>query len=172
MANGAYNGTQYSASAEAGWPIKIVGWHDTTLTPIVNLTYSRLEQSGYTENGGNGAALKVNSVGDNSVTSQLGARLEHKYETRWGAMSSYAQLGWRHEYLDTRLQTTANYAADTSSATSFTNKGAAPLRDKGVLALGVTLAKSQQLSVSGQLQFDGGNGYQAYGASLTLRYRF
>ena len=172
VANGTYSGTQYSVSAEAGWPIQLGGWHDTTLTPFVNLTYFRLEQSGYTESGGNGAALTVDSVGDDSVTSQLGARLEHKYDTRWGAAAAYVQLGWRHEYLTTHLQTTAYYAADASGATSFTNTGAAPLRDKGVLALGVTLAKSQQLSVSGQLQFEGCDSYRTYGANLTLRYRF
>lgn len=172
-AQGNYTGTQIAAAAEVGWPIKLDRWWaDTTLTPIVNLAYIGLNQSGYTETGGNGAALTVASVRDNSVASQLGVRLDHAYDTSWGHMTPYVHLGWRHEYLHSRLQTTASFAADSSGATSFTNNGATPLRDSAVLALGATLAKSQRLTLNGRLQFDSGASYAAESINLTARYLF
>lgn len=172
-AQGNYTGTQFAASAQVGWPIKLDRWWaDTTLTPIVNLAYTGLNQSGYTETGGNGAALTVSSVRDNSVASQLGVRLDHAYDTSWGHMTPYVHLGWRHEYLHSRLQTTASFAADSSGATSFTNNGATPLRDSAVLVLGATLAKSQRLTLNGRLQFDSGASYAAESINLTARYLF
>lgn len=172
-AQGNYTGTQYALSAELGWPLRLdTWWHDTTLTPILDLAWTRLEQSGYTESGGNGAALTVGALGDNSVTSQLGARLAHAGDTAWGRLTPYLQLGWRHEYRNTRLQTTASFAADTTGTTSFTNEGAAPQRDMAVLALGATLAKTQRLSLSGQLQITGGASYAGQSLNLTVKYRF
>jgi len=169
---GQFHGLQYSTSAEAGWPIKLSGWRDTVLTPSLTLAYTHLDQSAYTESGGNGAALAVNGVSDSSMTSLLGVRLERGFLTQWGLLTPYTQLGWRHEYIDSRLQTTASFAADSSGATGFTSVGATPLRDSAVLALGATLVKTQRLSFSGRLQFDSGASYAAESVELTMRYRF
>lgn len=175
VATGNYHGTQYQVSAETGWPILLDSklLHRTTLTPIAGLSYSRLEQSAYTEKDGNGAALSVGATADSSLSSRLAVRLERGSDTRWGAVTSYVQLGWQHELRNTRLQTTARYVADATGGTSFTSQGAKPQRDVAVLTLGTMLAKSEQLTLSGQLQINSGdNSYREYGANLMLRYRF
>lgn len=172
-AYGNFNGLQYQASAELGRPIRFgSAENSTTLTPIVDLTYIGLRQSGYSESGGNGAALKVDATHDNSFTSQIGTRLEQAIDTRWGGLTPYVQLGWRHEYLNSRLQTSASFAADPSGSTAFTNSGAKPVSDTASLALGATLRKTEQLALSARILYDAAPGFQSLGGNIALRYLF
>ncbi|WP_206950964.1 autotransporter outer membrane beta-barrel domain-containing protein [Trinickia acidisoli] len=69
------------ASAEAGWPLAV---GNMTLTPLTSLVYSYQHQNGYTESGGNGAALSVDAAHDASVRSALGAKLVRGFETAYG----------------------------------------------------------------------------------------
>jgi outer membrane autotransporter protein len=82
VANGSFNGRQYMTSVQAGYPLALDAWlSDATLTPVAGLSYSTLRQDGYTETGGNGAALKVDASSVNSLKSELGAKLERGFET-------------------------------------------------------------------------------------------
>ncbi|WP_254435237.1 autotransporter outer membrane beta-barrel domain-containing protein [Pandoraea communis] len=168
-AAGRFNGTQYIASAQAGYPIKLDAV--TTFTPIVGLSYSRMTQDAYTETGGV-AALRVNSSNASSVKSELGAKLARTFTTSYGEITPSIQLSWRHEYLDTSIQSIANFAADTSGATSFMTQGALANRDTGVMVLGVTLARSQNLTLAARYTLEASRGYTAQTADLRLRYQF
>ena len=168
-ASGSFDGTQYITSAQAGYPIKLDAV--TTLTPIGGLTYSRLHQDGYTETG-SAAALQVGSANTSSIKSDLGAKLERSFKTSFGDMTPSAQLSWRHEYRNTGLQSVANFAADTTGTTSFTTQGAAPEKDTGVLVLGVTLARSRNLTLGAHYTLEAAGGYTAQTADVRLRYRF
>jgi outer membrane autotransporter protein len=168
-ASGSFNGMQYSASAQAGYPIKLDA--ATTLTPIAGVTYSRLNQDGYTESG-SVAALQVDSSSTSSIKSDLGAKLERTFKTSYGDMTPLAQLSWRHEYRDTRLQSVGSFAADTTGTTSFTTQGVAPEKDTGVLVLGVTLARSQNLTLAAHYTLEAAGGYNAQTADVRLRYQF
>jgi outer membrane autotransporter protein len=168
-ANSSYNGSQYIVAAQAGYPIAM---GNTVLTPLAGLTYGSLRQDGYTETGGNGAALHVDGSDTHSIKSDLGLKLEHAYQTPYGALKPVAQLLWRHEYSDTRLQSVANFAADTSGATTFTSQGASPVGDTGVLSLGVTLLHNEHLSVSANYTLESGGGYTAQTGDLLVRWLF
>ena len=168
-AAGQFDGTQYIASAQAGYPINLNA--TTTLTPIAGLTYSRMTQDAYTETG-SVAALRVNSASTSSVKSDLGAKLERTLKTSYGEITPSVQLSWRHEYRDTSIQSVANFAADTSGATSFTTQGAATNRNTGVLVLGTTLARSQNLTLAARYTLEAARGYTAQTADLRLRYQF
>jgi outer membrane autotransporter protein len=168
-ASGSFDGMQYSASAQAGYPIKLDAM--TTLTPIAGVTYSRLHQDGYTESG-SVAALQIDSASTSSIKSDLGAKLERTFKTSYGDMTPLAQLSWRHEYRDTRLQSVGSFAADTTGTTSFTTQGVAPEKDTGVLVLGVTLARSQNLTLAGHYTLEAAGGYNAQTADVRLRYQF
>ncbi|MFJ3044566.1 autotransporter domain-containing protein [Herbaspirillum chlorophenolicum] len=168
-AAGQFDGTQYIASAQAGYPINLDAM--TTLTPIAGLTYSRMTQDAYTETG-SVAALRVNSASTSSVKSDLGAKLERTFKTAYGEITPSVQLSWRHEYRDTSVQSVANFAADTSGATSFTTQGAAANPNTGVLVLGATLARSQNLTLAARYTLEAARGYTTQTADLRLRYAF
>ncbi|WP_248768352.1 autotransporter domain-containing protein [Pseudomonas sp. MWU12-2345] len=172
-AKGQHDGMQYIASAQAGYPIDLgPALAHTILTPIAGLTYSTLRQDSYTESGGNGAALRIDSSSNQSLKSDLGAKLERSFATSYGSVIPSAQLTWRHEYHDKGLQSVANYAADTSGATSFTSAGAKPVADTGVLTLGITLLHSENLSLGAKYTLEAANGYTANTGDVQVRWQF
>jgi outer membrane autotransporter protein len=173
VANGSFNGRQYMTSVQAGYPLALDAWlPDTTLTPIAGLSYSTLRQDGYTETGGNGAALKVDASSVNSLKSELGAKLERGFETSSGKLVPSLQLGWRHEYRGGRAHAGASFAADSTGSTAFVTQGAAPVADIGVLTLGVTLLQGKQLNLTARYTLESGGGYKAQTGSLQARWQY
>jgi outer membrane autotransporter protein len=170
VANGSYNGTQSVLSAEGGYPIRLDA--TTVLTPLAGLNYSKLKQNGYTESGGNGAALTVAANKSSSFKSDLGAKLERSFATSYGNLTPSVQLTWRHEYQNTRLRSVANFAADTSGSTSFTTFGAKPIANTGIMALAATLVRSNNVTLTGRYTLEAGSGYRSQTADVRLRYQF
>ena len=169
-AKGNYDGMQYLAAVQAGYPIDLGS--KTTLTPIAGLTYSTLKQDSYTEKGGNGAALHVNSDDINSLKSDLGTKLERSFATSYGELIPAAQLTWRHEFRDKGLRSVANYSADVAGETSFASNGPSAINDTGVLNLGVTLVRSNRLSLSAKYTLEAGSGYTANTGNIQARWDF
>ncbi len=169
VADGQFDGMQYVASAQVGYPIRLDAM--TTLTPIAGLTYSRQKLDGHTETG-SAAALHVNASSTSSVKSDLGAKLERTYKTSYGELMPSVRLSWRHEYRDTGIRSVANFAADTTGATSFSTKGAAPSDDTGVFVLGATLKRSQNLTLAAHYTLEAARSYTAQTADVQLRYEF
>jgi outer membrane autotransporter protein len=169
-ANGQFNGMQYVASVQGGYPIKLAS--NTTLTPLAGLSYSRQHQDAYTESGGNGAALNVGATNSNSVKSDIGAKLERSFVTAYGALAPSAQLTWRHEYEKNGVQSVSSFAADTTGVTSFTTLGPTPIADTGVLVLGVTLTRSENVSLTARYSVEAASGYTSQTADVRLRYQF
>ncbi|MBT3068765.1 autotransporter domain-containing protein [Rhodoferax sp. U11-2br] len=169
-AYGNYNGTQSVLSAQGGYPIRLDA--TTVLTPIAGLNYSKLSQDGYTESGGNGAALTIASNKSTSLKSDLGAKLERSFATSYGSLAPSVQLTWRHEYHDTSLRSIANFAADTSGTTSFTTTGAKPIANTGVMTLAATLTRSDNITLTARYTVEAGGGYSSQTADVRLRYQF
>ncbi|MDB5980626.1 MAG: autotransporter [Pseudomonas sp.] len=173
IAKGQHDGMQYVAAVQAGYPIDLgSSMAHAILTPIVGLTYSTLRQDSYTEKGGNGAALHVDADNLGSLKSDLGAKLERSFATAYGALVPSAQLTWRHEYRDTGLQSVANYAADTAGATSFSTTGAKLADDTGVLALGITLMRGRNVSLSAKYTLEAASAYTANTGDVQVRWEF
>lgn len=173
VANGSFNGQQYSTSVLAGYPLNLDAWlPGATLTPVAGLSYSTLRQNGYTETGGNGAALTVGSSTSNSLKSELGAKLERSFDTSYGKLLPSLQLGWRHEYKDGRVQTGASFAADSTGSTAFVTQSAAPIANLGVLNLGLTLLQGKQLSLTARYTLESGGGYTAQTGSMQVRWQY
>ena len=170
VADGNHDGMQYIAAARAGYPIEL--GHHTVLTPIAGLIYSTLAEDSFTESGGNGAALHVDSTNTHSLKSDLGTRLERSFATSYGNVVPSVQLSWRHEYQDTRLQSVSNFAVDTSGATSFSSPGARPVDDTGGLVLGVTLLRSGTLSLSTKYTLEAASRYTANTGDMQVRWDF
>lgn len=167
QAFGKFSGTHYAAAAQAGYPLALVA--ATTLTPTFGLGYSQSRQDGYTETGGNGAALRVEASRSNSLKSDIGLKLERTITTGYGELTPSVQLRWRHEFRDARVRMGASFAADTTGFVAF---GQVPVRNTGVLALGATLVSSKQLSLSANYTLETGRGLKAQTADLRLRWAF
>ena len=169
-ADGSFDGQQYVARADAGYPIALGG--GSTITPVASLTYSALFQDDYTESNGNGAALAVDKTHSTSVTSDIGARLAGAYATSSGMLKPSLQLLWRHEYNHDKTQTNSHYAGDPTGETSFTSLGASPVDDTGLLSAGVTLMRANNLSLSARYDVQFGQGFMSQAGSLMFRQLF
>lgn len=169
VAKGSFNGDLYSMTAQAGYPLKV---NAATFTPLAGVSYSRLNQDSYTETGGNGAALRVKDSAVNSLMSDVGMRVEQSFDNTYGTLTPWAQLSWRHEFHDNGLNTSASLAVDPSGSTAFSTKGATLVPDTARLVLGVTLVKSDHLSLLARYNLDGASGYTAQTGDVTVRWAF
>lgn len=169
VATGKFDGMQYVAKAEVGYPL-VTG--NVTTTPLLGLTYSRLNQDAYTENGGNGAAMAVGSTSVNSLQSDLGVKFERELATSYGNLIPSLKLAWRHEFDNNRAATNARFVADPSGETSFTSLGASPVRNSALISLGATLLREKNLSLSVRYDLQTGSGFLAQSGSLRLRKLF
>lgn len=169
-AKGEFNGSQYVAKAEFGYPLGLP--NGFTVTPLAAVSYSYQHQNAYTESGGNGAALNVGSTHNNALRSSLGAKLERAFPTRFGDAVPFVQALWTHQYNSGRASTTASYAADTVGETSFTTLGAAPVRDLAEIRTGVNLLRGTSTSISLRYDLQVASQYTAHTVSLRLRQLF
>ncbi|MGF6573256.1 outer membrane autotransporter protein [Paraburkholderia sp. GAS333] len=169
-ANGQFNGQQYVASAEFGYPLAVGS--GITLTPLASLSYSYLHQGSYTESGGNGAALALDSAHTTSVRSNAGLKLEKGFSSRYGDIVPYLQAQWTHEYDHSRLVTGASFAADPTGGSAFTTVGATPIADFADIQLGVTLLRANNLSLTARYEVQAGSHFLSQTGSLKLRQMF
>jgi outer membrane autotransporter protein len=169
QAQGQYNGEQYAARAEFGYPLAL---GSATLTPLASLAYSYLHQGAYTETGGNGSALAVDATHTTSVRSALGAKIEKGFSTHYGQVVPYLQAQWVHEYNHDRALTGASFAADPLGETAFTTLGASPVSDLADLTLGVTLVNASNLSVTARYEMQAGSHFISHTGAIRLRQLF
>ena len=153
-----------------GYPLALGA--DVTLTPLAGLSYSYQHIDGYSETGGNGMALDVESSHSQSVVSDIGARLDKTIETGVGNLTPFVQLSWIHQYDKRQMSNTATYAADSICETTFVTKGMAPVEDMAGVAIGSTLYDANSLSVDARYDLQAGEAYQAHNFSLRLRKTF
>jgi uncharacterized protein with beta-barrel porin domain len=116
--------------------------------------------------------LNVNAANSNSLKSELGIKLDRSFACAYGTLTPSVQASWRHEYHNTSLQSGASFAADTTGATSFTTQSAAPVPNTGVLALGITLMKNKNLSISARYTLEAASGYTAQTGDVLLRWQY
>lgn len=168
VAQASFQGELYSASVQAGYPLAL---GDATLTPMLGLRYGNLRQDGYTETGGNGAALTVASGSGSSLKSEVAAKYERSLQTSSGELKPFTQLGWLHEFRGA-LRTGAGFAGDTTGTTAFTAPSASPLRNSVALSLGATLLRGRNLSVQARYTIQAGRAYTAQTGEATLRWQY
>ena len=169
VANGQFNGQQYVASVEGGYPLAVGNF---TVTPLGSVTYSYQHQDSYTESGGNGAALSVDAAHGTSVRTALGAKLERGFETRYGVIVPDLQLKWLHEYDHTKVATNASFAADPSGQTAFTTVGQTPVSDLAAVSLGVTVLRASNLTLTARYELQAAPRFVSQTGSLRLRQAF
>ncbi len=168
-ADGDFDGQQYALKVEFGYPIALS--RTVALTPVANASYSYLYQNGYTESGGNGAALKVDSAHTDSIKSGLGAKLEITLPTRWGDVVPYAQALWSHEYNNDKMAVSAAYAGAIDE-TSFISRGSSPEKDAADISVGATLRGFGNTSLTAFYDLGVTPNYTNQSVSLRIRHLF
>ena len=104
VAQGSYDAWQYSARVDAGLPLKLSNF---IVTPVIAMTYSYLDQSGYSETGL--GALRIHGNDTNSFRTGLGAHVFLPiYEGKFSAGLELRGL-WNHEFANTRQNTTDQF---------------------------------------------------------------
>ncbi len=141
-ATGAHSGDQYSASGEIGVPLHFMGG---ALTPVASLTWSQLDQSGYTEASGGGMGLTIASQENTSLSSGLGAKALIPIAV--GTLLEGRAI-WYHEFEDTNQQVTAAFGG----GADFNAAGPGVGRDTA--AVGAGLFAYAATGVSFQLNYD------------------
>lgn len=138
----------------------------SVLTPVASLTYSYLDQDGYTEASGSGMALAIDSQSNDSLVSGLGVKalMPIAHDT-----VLEARAVWLHEFSDTAQVVTASFAA---GGGTFTAAGPGVGRDSA--ALGVGLLATIGAESTFQLNYDANvrEDFVAHigSAQLTVRY--
>ncbi len=164
VAKGSHDGSQYNAAIELGAPMRI--GNGSVLTPVASLTYSHLDQDGYTETSSSGMALAINDQSNDSLVSGLGlkALVPIAHDTVLEARAL-----WLHEFSDTAQFVTASFA---SGGGTFTAAGPGVGRDSA--ALGVGLLATIGAESTFQLNYDANvrEDFVAHigSAQLTVRY--
>lgn len=165
-AKGSYEGDQYTAAVEGGYPL---AFGKTVVTPNASLAYSLLKQDGYTETGAPGANLSVDEQTSTSLRSGLGVKLAHTFQNNTTLITPEARATWYHEFHDAAPDQTARFAAGGSA---FTTTAAKPAGDSAVLGVGLTLTSSDQVSVSARYDAELKDGYVGHNGILQMRVAF
>lgn len=165
--SGSFDGWQYGAKVEAGYPVP---YGSFTLVPIGALYYTHLSQDGYTESSARGAALAINSSDTDSFRTGLGARALYALPTEKMSSSLELRAVWLHEFGDTAQITTARFAAGSST---FTTNGFQPGRDTASLSFGAWFASldgRQRVLIAYNLEL--GSQYTGQTGILQARFDF
>jgi outer membrane autotransporter protein len=141
VANGSHDGRQYIGALELGTPF---GYGMTTITPVVSVNYTHLNQDGYKEQGG-GMALTSADQETDSLQSGLGLKAVAKVAS---STLIEGRALWFHEFDDAEQQVTAAFAG----TPSFTTAGPGVGRDTADLGVGILAYTSTGTSF--QINYD------------------
>lgn len=165
-ASGRFSGEQYIATMEAGYPIAVTP--ALAFTPMVSLSYSYQSQDGYTESGGNGAALKVDNSHNDATISGLGAKLDGIITTRIGDLNPYLQVMWYHQYDSKPARTSAGFAA-ASDETGFTSRGSSPAKDVANINVGMSLIHTRDTELTAYYDISAASRYSNQSVGLSFK---
>lgn len=139
-AKGDTDAHEFDAGFAVGYEIERSKW---TFTTELSLDYIKLWLDGYTETGSH-SPLVVKDERSDSLYSTLSFRTDYQLSFAEIDLLPYAQLGWRHQYLDTSESISARFAG--SAAGNFTVDGATTSRDSVIGSLGISALLGEGLT--------------------------
>jgi len=139
-ASGDTDAAELATGLALGYEIEHSKWIFTT---ELSLDYSKLWLDGYNETGGI-SPLEIDDERSDSLYSTLSFRADYKARLAEMDLRPYAQVGWRHQYLDTSESVTARFAG--GAAGNFTVNGASTSRDSLIGSLGISALLSEGLT--------------------------
>ena len=168
IAKGDFDGEQFLAKIEAGYPITL--GHQLILTPLAGLEWNHLELESYQEKGASPLNLKVTGEDSERTASNIGARLEMAIDLEHGARlypSTHAR--WVHQFNNDGVDTTAAFVG---GGTSFVTPGKQLAQDSYIVGVGLTLQQANGSSVSLQLDSEQATARSGYAGQLEAQWLF
>lgn len=167
VAEGDYSGQQYAARVTAGLPIAL--GRKVVLTPTAGVEWNHLRQDSYTEKGAGALSMEVNSVSADRLQSLVGVKLATRYKVGEYSLQPQAQLGWRHQFDNDGIDTTATF---TGGGAAFTTEGQKAEDDSFTAGIGLSMSKTDSALFSLQLDTEQASKYSAYAAQLVGQWMF
>ena len=157
-----------SVSAEGGWLSKTgISW-DTG--PYGALHYARIHEESFTENGGGGLSLKVDSRSVDSLVSELGMRAMHSMDWLGNDVVTELKLAWSHDFdIDDQVMNAAYVGAP---GTSLRLDGADFEKDGVILGAAVNYSDPHGMTLSLRYQGEVRSDYQANTVFAEFRFNF
>lgn len=166
IANGSYDGQQYTVYFDGGWPIEEQGF---TLTPIVSLEYMHLALDKYTETGAGDLNLAVKGQDYDVLQSGLGGKISSSTQVNWGKLSYEGHAKWLYDFIGDKQQTTSTF---TGGGASFSTTGVKPAQNSVDLGASITLLNHENVSFELGYDCELKSGFNGHSGTLTVRYAF
>jgi outer membrane autotransporter protein len=167
VATADYTSNAVTAYGEAAYSVFRRGY---VLEPMLALSYTRLRNPSFTEQGAGPLALSVNAETRHSTRTFVGTRLVHRIETRAGTFTVEPRLLWAHEFGDVETAPISAQLTGAGAASAFNVRGVATDRDSAVFGLGLTSQLSKNLKLSADAGAELKSGQSVYGFFAGLRY--
>ena len=140
---GSTGGSAAGGSIRAGAHVELAEWQ---LEPSLSISGVSLHQGSLTETLAGPVGMSVGSGSVSSLQSLLGARIERQFALGDGLIAvPSVQLGWLHEYLDTRGTTTASLIG--APGTQFAVQSAPIGHDAAVIGVRAELETGSRISL-------------------------
>jgi outer membrane autotransporter protein len=168
IAKGKFDGDQLAARANVGLPFALND--TTTLTPMAGLEWSHLKQDGYTETGAGALSMVVQDETANRVRSVLGAKLATEKALSNGlTLLPSLHATWRHDFRNNGIDSTSTF---TGGGASFTTPGQDLARNTYNLGAALAFQKSQDFTLTLQLDGERASGYSAVSGQVIGQWLF
>jgi len=139
-----------------------------TLTPKADLSWTHINNDGYTETGATNLNLVVDSSSNDVVTARMGAEFAQRIESNGAVTIPRVSVMGGYDLSNDRAETTSTF---TGGGSSFTTQGIDPSKASLELGVGVDHV-SDDSTVSFSYNTNLKDGYNSDTASLTFKSKF
>jgi outer membrane autotransporter protein len=149
------DGEQYSVSLGGGYNFALQEW---TLNPYARVNYIKLDVDKFSEQGGDGWAMRFSDQTVESVTTTLGSQVSYSLSTPWGVFLPNLRGEWHHQYKDNSRTIAVAFLGDTTSGLVFDTVTDDP--DRNYFTVGTGVSGTFAKGVTAFLNYDTLLGYR------------
>jgi subtilase-type serine protease len=143
-----------------------------SIGPIASMNYALMSRPSIDESGNAATRLHLNSMRVDALQSSLGlAASWNRSEGDGSTLAMHFGISWNREWLDRDLTQAAHFVIAPTD-TAFVTRNSVLPRDTMGLRAGLTLQRSERLSIGADLSSQLGNGYSSLQGQVNLRWAF
>lgn len=163
-ASASYSGQQYLLRARAGYDLP---YGTATITPFAGLQWVHAYNESYDETGAGPANNSVDSMSEDVVTHEIGAKATWRLNTQYGELRPSASLAWIHDYNDNAVITNGQIGG-----TAYSVRTDGLSEDGARVGLGVALDTSATSRLLLEYNGEFRSGYRNDTATLRVSWDF
>lgn len=167
IALGETEGWEIDALINTGYDMKNGNW---TYGPTASIAYTRIELDEFSETGSL-APLSFPDQHQDSLRSQLGAKLAYTAEFASMTITPQVRLAWQHEFMDSTQSIDSSFVG--GSGGSFSTSGPSMDEDRFILSAGLTVQVTPNFSVYGAYDgYVGSSDYDSNQVTAGIKFDF